>query len=377
MKHMVQGKKMEETAKTGKLVLDMKHMVQIKKTLGEFKLDIEFKSSSNRIGILGASGSGKSMILKMLAGIECPEKGKIYIGEKLLFDDEQKINVTPQKRKIGYLFQNYALFPNMTVAENIGAGLKGGKIEKQSRVFEMMEKFQLTSLADRFPVQLSGGQQQRTALARLMAYQPDIILLDEPFSALDVFLKDQMQKELEELLQSYQGFVILVSHNRDEIYRFCEELLVIDQGHSIVYGRTQEIFAAPIYRQAAKLTGCKNIVDIRRVNDYKMAVPGWGLSISLKSEIPEYITCIGYRAHDFVPVWGERKANCLKVQVKSVSEMPFESHYYLFPEDGEEGEVICWFVQKEKHQQLTENGFPDYLQIREESLMLLQDNSVS
>ena len=355
----------------------MKHMVQIKKTLGEFKLDIKFKSSSNRIGILGASGSGKSMILKMLAGIENPEKGKIYIGEKLLFDAEQKINITPQKRKIGYLFQNYALFPNMTVAENIGAGLKGREAEKQNRIFEMMEKFQLTSLANQFPDQLSGGQQQRTALARIMAYKPDIILLDEPFSALDVFLKDQMQEELKDLLQEYQGLVILVSHNRDEIYRFCEELLVVDQGHCIVYGKTREIFAAPIYRQAAKLTGCKNIVDVSRMTDHKLEVPGWGISISLKSEIPEHITCVGYRAHDFVPVWGERKANCLKIQVKSAAEMPFEYHYYLFPEDGEEREVICWFVQKEKYQQLLKNGFPDYLQIREESLMMLRENDVS
>lgn len=151
----------------------MESVVQIKKTLGEFSLDVEFEGHSNRIGILGASGCGKSMTLKLLAGIGKPEKGFIKMGETLWFDSERKINTKPQKRKVGYLFQNYALFPTMTVAENIGAGLQGRKPEKRRRIEEMMEKFQLTSLADRLPGELSGGQQQRTALAGIMAGEPD------------------------------------------------------------------------------------------------------------------------------------------------------------------------------------------------------------
>lgn len=163
--------------------------VDIKRKLGEFSLDINFQTESKRIGILGASGCGKSMTLKSIAGIETPDFGMIQIDDKVLFDSANKVDLKPQKRNVGYLFQNYALFPTMTVAKNIAAGLKGSKEEKQKKVQEMIEKFELTGLADRLPGQLSGGQQQRVALARIMAYEPDVILLDEPFSALDVFLK--------------------------------------------------------------------------------------------------------------------------------------------------------------------------------------------
>ena len=183
----------------------------------------------------------KSMTLKSIAGIETPDFGMIQIDDKVLFDSANKVDLKPQKRNVGYLFQNYALFPTMTVAKNIAAGLKGSKEEKQKKVQEMIEKFALTGLADRLPGQLSGGQQQRVALARIMAYEPDVILLDEPFSALDVFLKDRLQQELIEMLKDYEGTVLMVSHSRDEIYRFSEELLIMDQGKPVIYGETKEI----------------------------------------------------------------------------------------------------------------------------------------
>ena len=160
--------------------------VKIQRKLNTFELNIDFKSDSKRIGILGASGCGKSMTLKSIAGIEPPESGLIKIEGKTVYDSENKVNLKPQKRNIGYLFQNYALFPTMTVEKNIAAGLKGKKHENAKRVREMIEKFQLTGLEKRFPAELSGGQQQRVALARIMAYKPDVILLDEPFSALDM-----------------------------------------------------------------------------------------------------------------------------------------------------------------------------------------------
>lgn len=360
---------------------------QIEKTLGEFKLSLKAESQGNRLGILGASGCGKSLTLKLLAGIETPDAGHIRIGENLLFDSGQKRNVKPQNRRIGYLFQNYALFPHMTVAENIGAGLQGKsagtlktrwsgkKIQRQRRVQEMMEKFQLTGLADRLPGELSSGQQQRAALARMMACGPEVILLDEPFSALDVFLKDQMQRELEELLADFPGLVILVSHSRDEIYRFSEELLVMEQGHEVIFGRTKEIFANPRYREAARLTGCKNIADARRIDAHRLEVPDWGICFCLEREIPDGVTGIGYRAHDFVPVWGGRRNHCLSVQVRRMAEMPFEYHYYLQPvcQSGQQTvprQSLCWFVQKEKHIQIEERGLPDYLELKEECMML-------
>lgn len=345
--------------------------VDIQKKLGSFQLDIQFKSESRRIGILGASGCGKSMTLKSIAGIETPSSGQIFVDDKVLFDSVQKKNVKPQKRNIGYLFQNYALFPTMTVAKNIEAGLKGSKAEKQKRVHEMLEKFQLDGLANRLPGQLSGGQQQRVALARIMAYEPDMILLDEPFSALDIFLKDRLQLEMEEMLKDYQGTVILVSHSRDEVYRFCEELLIMDAGKVVTFGKTKEIFENPEYKEAARLTGCKNFSRARRIDAHTIEADDWGIRLHVKQEIPAGCTWLGYRAHYFRPIWGERQENCLKVQVASEAKMPFETFYYLKPEN-ESDAVICWFVQQEEYAEIEEKGIPDYLKFEENGILFLK-----
>lgn len=348
--------------------------VNLQKNFGEFKLNIQFESSAKRIGILGASGCGKSMTLKSIAGIETPTEGRICIGERVLYDSKEKINVKPQKRNVGYLFQNYALFPTMTVAKNIEAGLKGKKAENQKRVKEMLKKFQLEELADRLPGQLSGGQQQRVALARIMAYEPEMILLDEPFSALDVFLKDRLQQELIEMLADYEGIVIMVSHSRDEIYRFSEELLIIENGSVVEFGKTKEIFANPGKQETAKLTGCKNFSNIKRIDAHTVEAEDWGIILHTKAIVPEQAVCVGYRAHEFEPVWGEPEENCLKVNVKSVAEMPFEKNYYLLPEGESRGEkkTICWFVQREMQEELNQKGLPKWLKIDEKRLMFLE-----
>lgn len=367
--------------------------VQIKKKLDSFLLDISFQSDSQRIGILGASGCGKSMTLKSIAGIEIPDEGRIEVENRVLFDREQKINLKAQKRNVGYLFQNYALFPTMTVEKNIAAGLQGSRGENDKRVREMIEKFHLSGLEKRFPGQLSGGQQQRVALARIMAYEPDVILLDEPFSALDMYLKDQLQQELFQMLENYGGTVIMVSHNRDEVYRFSEELLIIEEGRSIVSGRTKELFQNPVKREAARLTGCKNFSRVHRVDAYTAEALDWGITIHTKRQIPEDTKWFGYRAHDFVPVWGERGENMLKVSVKSSAVLPFERNYYLWPEKmpehasgdsesigdsrlyggyAENRQEVCWFAQREKLEQLEKRGLPDYLKLREEKLLFLE-----
>lgn len=345
--------------------------VDIKKKLGSFQLDIQFQSESKRIGILGASGCGKSMTLKSIAGIETPSAGKICVEDRVFYDSEQKINTKPQKRRIGYLFQNYALFPTMTVEKNIASGLSGSKTEKKERVQKMLQKFQLEGLADRLPGQLSGGQQQRVALARIMAYEPDMILLDEPFSALDVFLKDRLQLEMEEMLKDYKGTVILVSHSRDEVYRFCEELLIMDSGRVVTFGKTKEIFEYPEYKEAARLTGCKNFSKANRIDEHTIEAIDWGITLNVEQEIPEECAWLGYRAHYFEPIWGNREKNCLKVEVESIAQMPFERFYYLKPEN-DSSNVICWFVQREKYSDLEEKGIPDYLQFDEKGILFLK-----
>lgn len=345
--------------------------IKFKKKLGSFTLDMNMESNSHRIGILGASGCGKSMTLKSIAGIETPDEGQIIIDEKVVFDSEKKLNWKPRKRNIGYLFQNYALFPTMSVNANIAAGLKGTKEEKKKKVEEMLDKFQLFGLENRLPGELSGGQQQRVALARIMAYEPDMILLDEPFSALDVFLKDRLQQEMIELLADYEGTVILVSHSRDEIYRFSEELLIMDEGSVICCGQTESIFADPQWKEAARLTGCKNITEVERLDAHTFHVPDWGLQLKMRREIPSDIRYIGMRAHDFVPVWGENAENSFPVVVNSVAKLPFEKKYFL--KAAKEGaEEICWFVQRELWKTLEEKGMPDYLVIPEEQVLLLR-----
>lgn len=345
--------------------------MEFKKKLGEFELDMHLKSSSRRIGILGASGCGKSMTLKSIAGIEKPDSGKIIIDGQVLFDSEKKVNLKPQKRNTGYLFQNYALFPTMSVKKNIETGLKGTRSENAKKVEEMLVKFQLAGLGDRLPGELSGGQQQRVALARIMAYEPDVILLDEPFSALDVFLKDRLQQEMQEILADYKGTIILVSHNRDEIYRFSEELLIIDEGNVICCGDTKQIFANPQWKEAARLTGCKNIAPAVRRGRHRMEIPDWGVELALSVDIPDDIRFAGLRAHDFIPVWEEEGKSCIKVDVRSAAELQFEKKYFLKgASDG--AEEICWFVQRSEWKMLEEKGLPAFLKIPEDKILLLR-----
>lgn len=347
--------------------------VQIQRKLNTFQLQIDFKSNSKRIGILGASGCGKSMTLKSIAGIEQPESGVIKVEGKTLYDSSQKVNLKPQKRNVGYLFQNYALFPTMTVEKNIAAGLKGSKAENAKRVREMINKFQLVGLEKRYPSELSGGQQQRVALARIMAYEPDVILLDEPFSALDMYLKDHLQQELLELLEDYEGTVIMVTHNRDEVYRFSEELLIIDQGQVVAAGGTKALFQNPGKKEAARLTGCKNFSKAIRIDEHTADLTDWGITLHTKERrIPEDLKYIGYRAHDFVPVWGERKENQIPFLLESKAALPFEDNYYLKPKDKEaETPVISWFVQRENQILLEEKGMPDALELLEEHILFL------
>ena len=345
--------------------------VRIKKKLGNFQLDIDFKTDENRIGILGASGCGKSMTLKCIAGIETPDEGRSIVDGTLLYDSAKKISLKPQKRHIGYLFQNYALFPTMTVEENIAAGLQGGKEEKRRRVVEMMEKFQLLGLGNQLPGELSGGQQQRVALARIMAYEPEVILLDEPFSALDDFLKDRLAQEMLDLLKDYRGTVVLVSHSRDEIYRFTRELLTMADGMQISYGGTREIFANPGRKETARLTGCKNIAEAKRIDGRHLEVPEWGITLCLNENIPEKVAFVGVRAHEFIPVWGDAGSNCIPVNVKSSAILPFERKYFLAGAEGSE-EDICWFLQRDKWPLIDRKGMPDFLMMPEEKILLLE-----
>lgn len=185
----------------------------IKKRFSGFSLDVSLNTDGGVMGILGASGSGKSMTLKCIAGIETPDEGRIVLNGRVLFDSEKHINLPPQKRKVGYLFQNYALFPNMTVETNIAAGLSGSKEEKQEAVARMICLFKLEGLEKRYPSQLSGGQQQRVSIGRAIVKNPDILLCDEPTGALDYQTSKEILKLIEDVNKKYGNTVIMVTHN--------------------------------------------------------------------------------------------------------------------------------------------------------------------
>ena len=197
--------------------------VHIRKRLGDFQLSVDLEHPGGITGILGASGCGKSLTLKAVAGIVKPDAGRIVLDGKVLYDSEKRICLKPQQREVGYLFQNYALFPNMTVEKNILCGLRREKDRRRrlEKMEEMLEWMNLSGQRKLYPHQLSGGQQQRTALARMLVSGPKLLLLDEPFSALDAYLREQLQIQVKEILGRFGRDVLLVSHSRDEIYYLC------------------------------------------------------------------------------------------------------------------------------------------------------------
>lgn len=223
----------------------MKLQVKLVKKVKTGTIRLEFSLENEVLGILGRSGCGKSVTLKCIAGILPPESGRIRLDDQTLYDSEKKINRKARERRIGYLFQNYALFPNLTVLENICFSLKKKDRAGQAYARELLERFYLTEVADSYPAVLSGGQQQRTAMARMLAAKPRVLLLDEPFSALDSFLRREMEREVQEVLNNFGGVSILVSHNKEEIRRLTRRCMVMEQGKIAEIGKTEEVFAHP------------------------------------------------------------------------------------------------------------------------------------
>jgi len=304
--------------------------VNIRKKLNSFTLDVSFTAEDAAVGLLGASGCGKSMTLKCIAGIEQPDCGRIVINGRTVFDSEQHINVLPKDRRCGFLFQNYALFPPMTVAQNIEIVLHHlPRAEQHRQTQEILRRFGIADLADRKPSELSGGQQQRAALARMMVLNPEIIMLDEPFSALDSFLKQRIETSVMELLSGFKGTLLFVSHNRDEVYRICSSIRIISEGHICRQGSCAEIFSDPQTVTAAELTGCKNIAAFRRESADTVFVPDWNLHLTLHSSVPREATHLGIRAHFIRPALPGETENCFDFTVRQYRNSPFSVSEYI------------------------------------------------
>lgn len=323
----------------------MSIFVDIEKTLGDFTLQARFSAENETLALLGASGCGKSMTLKCIAGVERPDRGRIVVDGVTLFDSEKHIDLPPQQRRVGLMFQNYALFPNMTVLQNIRAGARreADKKTREENVHRMLRSFGLETLCDHYPRQLSGGQQQRTALARMLVSDPRILLLDEPFSALDSHLRFRLEQEVRGVIRSFGRSVLLVSHDRDEVYRMADRIAVMNSGRVEVCGEKRAVFAAPQTRVGAVLTGCKNISSVERREDGLFYAADWGVTLSLPA-LPARVRCVGIRMHDVRPGEGENAVRC---RVVEVVENPFSVTVLLRPADAAgETTPIGWETEK-------------------------------
>lgn len=346
--------------------------IEIEKKFKGFCLQVSLSGNTSAMGILGASGSGKSMTLRCIAGIETPDRGRIVINGKTVFDSERKINVKPQERQVGYLFQNYALFPTMTVSQNIACGFRGRKEEKWAKTQEYISRYHLEGLEERLPAQLSGGQQQRVALARMMIGDPQVILLDEPFSALDGHLKDILQRDMREFLKGYEGDMILVTHSRDEAFLFCDELMLLKDGKNLKTGRTRQIFENPGLLEAARLTGCKNYSQIERLDRNHIYAADWGICLRTEEAVGKEITHVGIRGHWLRSSAGEGE-NRMPLEVVEYNETTFEQRYLVKNAKTEGTEALWWMRPKTSFEEKPGERIPPYLYFPPEHLMLLKE----
>lgn len=271
------------------------------KRLHSFNLNVDFQAESEVLGILGPSGCGKSMTLKCIAGIEKPDSGYIELDGIVLFDSAKKINLPPQNRRVGYLFQHYALFPTMTVEQNLMAGVRPDDAENlHSEVKQIIRVMKLEGLENKKPDRLSGGEKQRVALGRILLNKPKILMLDEPLSALDQYLKWQVQLELVELFERWQKTILLVTHNREEIFQLCDTVTVLTEGTNEAKQTVSELFNAPQSLSAGILAGCRNFSKIEIIDQSQglFKALDWGVTL-YSPKLTEFSRYCGAYSHSF------------------------------------------------------------------------------
>ncbi len=271
--------------------------VDIEKQLESYTLRVSFRANDKPLSILGASGAGKSMTLRCVAGLERPDRGRIVLNERVLFDSEKKIDLPARERRVGIVFQKYALLPNLTVEQNIGFGLDQlSQADRDAKVQKYVGDAHLQGLEKRLPEQISGGEQQRVALARALAVDPEALLLDEPLSALDTYLRQQVERQLALTLAASCGTTLFVTHNIDEAYRIGSEMLVLSRGEVVASGPKRQIFEHPPTLGVAQLTGCKNLSEARAISPHVIEATDWNckLNVAQGSEGGKHV---GIRAH--------------------------------------------------------------------------------
>jgi len=351
-------------------------IVELQKTFSSFTLEANFTANKKPLGILGSSGSGKSMTLRCIAGLETPTQGRIVLNGRVLFDSKQGINIPTRQRRIGFVFQNYALFPHMRIAHNIAFGMPVlSKTERKQRVNQYIELMQLQGLERRYPHELSGGQQQRVALARALAIAPEALLLDEPLSALDQYLRNQIEKLLIEVFSTYQGVTLFVTHNLEEAYRVCDNLLVLSQGKVIASGRKEDIFERPPTFTVAQLTECKNFSRAQRVDNQRIEALDWGCTLQVVETIPNPLTYVGIRAHHLIFLDNQERENTFPCWLVTMSETQHQVTLYLklhSPATNTQEYHLQAEVFKDKWENLKNQPLPWHIHLDSLRLILME-----
>lgn len=365
--------------------------VQIEKKLLDFTLEVSFRAEAEPLSILGASGAGKTMLLRCIAGLERPDRGRINLNDRVFFDSESHLNIPARQRRVGMLFQNYAIFPHRTVAENIGFGLEAlPRDERSKRVAELIGRTHLAGLEDRPSRTLSGGEQQRVALARALAIEPEALLLDEPLSALDTHLRSQVEIQLQETFAAYRRPTLLVTHNMEEAYRLGARLLVLSRGRVVASGAKERIFQRPPSVEVARLTGCKNISRARTISDHSVEALDWGCTLRVAQPSLQ-ITAqangfVGIRAHhlEFVEANGtssgtSSEENIFPCWLVRSSETPFRVTLFLSLQEHSsqspqpESAQFQAEVYKEKWRRFRDKPFPWHVRLRADSLFWMKE----
>ena len=314
-----------------------------------FVLDMQLEAGEERVALLGASGCGKSCTLRCIAGVETPDEGKIVVNGVTFFNSAAGINLSPQERKCALLFQNYQLFPNMTVADNVCAGVKdaGDAAARKKLAERYLGIFGLADFADRYPARLSGGQQQRVALARMVAAHPGIFMFDEPMSALDSYLKSALEQNMLDLFDACNRTVLYVSHDIDEACRLCQRICVMHDGQVEEVGSVEDVVRRPQTLAALRLTGCKNTSRARKIGDEEVEALDWGMTFNVGRVVPDNVAYLGIRASYFhVDNRAERGRNSYDLHVARVSDSRFERLVLLDVPRADAPTRLQWKVNK-------------------------------
>ncbi|EDX77577.1 molybdate ABC transporter, permease protein, putative [Coleofasciculus chthonoplastes PCC 7420] len=350
--------------------------VNLKKQLPGFTLDAQLEANGQPLGLLGTSGSGKSMTLRCIAGLDSPNQGRIVLNGRVLFDSQRGINIPSRQRRIGFVFQNYALFPHLTIVQNIAFGLQNlPKLERRQRISKYMEMMQLQGLENRYPEQISGGQQQRVALARALVIHPEALLLDEPLSALDTYLRSRIERLLSETLSTYEGVTLFVTHKLEEAYRICQNLLILSQGNVIANDTKETIFERPPSFEVAQVTECKNFSTARMIEPQTIEALDWGCTLQVVEPIPNKLTYVGIRAHHFTFPQHPDGENTFPCWLVMTSETQHRTTLYIKlhqPPGHAQDYHLQVEVYKEKWANLKDRPFPWYVRLDPLRLILME-----